>query len=145
MAGVAEGFRRRRPSQASTLPVLSAIRRSQGLPLISPPFLFALVMLGLPILVVVIAHSFWTQNYLTIDRTFTLENYRIDLTEPIYRDLLMRSLWISLGGQRRRRSRSPIRSPTSSPSTAAGTRACGCSSSPSRSGRATCCASCRGR
>jgi spermidine/putrescine transport system permease protein len=48
-----------------------------------------------PILVVV-AHSFWTQDYLTIDRTFTLENYRIALTEPIYRDLLMRSLWISL-------------------------------------------------
>jgi len=48
-----------------------------------------------PILVVV-AHSFWTQNYLTIDRSFTLENYRVALTEPIYRDLLMRSLWISL-------------------------------------------------
>ena len=39
---------------------------------------------------------FWTQHYLTIDRTFTLENYRIALTEPIYRDLLWRSLYISL-------------------------------------------------
>jgi spermidine/putrescine transport system permease protein len=48
-----------------------------------------------PILVV-IAHSFWTQNYLTIDRTFTLEQYRIALTEPIYRDLLLRSLYVSL-------------------------------------------------
>ncbi len=69
--------------------------QSRGLALISPTFAYALVLLVAPILVVV-AHSFWTQDYLTIDRTFTLENYRIALTEPIYRDLLMRSLVISL-------------------------------------------------
>jgi len=79
---------RRRSSLLQSEPV-------QGFALISPTFLYALVLLVVPILVVV-AHSFWTQNYLTIDRTFTLENYRIALTEPIYRDLLMRSLWISL-------------------------------------------------
>lgn len=67
----------------------------QGLALMSPTVLFALVMLAAPILVV-IAHSFWTQDYLTIDRTFTLENYRTALTEPIYRDLLMRSLALSM-------------------------------------------------
>ena len=67
----------------------------QGFALISPTFLYALILLVLPILVV-IAHSFWTQHYLTINRTFTLENYRIALTEPIYRDLLWRSLYISL-------------------------------------------------
>src|SRR6476620_9246610 len=66
----------------------------QGFALISPPFLYALVLLAFPILIV-IAHSFWTQNYLTIDRTFTLEQYRVALTEPIYRDLLFRSLYIS--------------------------------------------------
>ena len=49
----------------------------------------------MPILIVIL-HSFWTQDYLTIDRTFTLEQYRIALTEPIYRDLLIRSLLISL-------------------------------------------------
>lgn len=68
---------------------------SQGLALISPTLAFALVMLVVPI-IVVIAHSFWTQNYLTIDRTFTLEQYRLALTEPIYRDLLFRSLFVSL-------------------------------------------------
>lgn len=68
---------------------------AQGLALISPTLIYALILLVVPILVV-IAHSFWTQNYLTIDRTFTLENYRIALTEPIYRDLLTRSLFISL-------------------------------------------------
>lgn len=67
----------------------------QGLALISPTLIYALILLVLPILVV-IAHSFWTQHYLTIDRTFTLENYRVALTEPIYRDLLWRSLYISL-------------------------------------------------
>jgi spermidine/putrescine transport system permease protein len=68
--------------------------QAQGLALMSPTFLFALALLAAPLLVVV-AHSFWSQDYLTIDRTFTLENYRIALTEPIYRDLLMRSLWLS--------------------------------------------------
>lgn len=55
----------------------------RGLALISPTFLYAFVLLLLPI-VVVIAHSFWTQNYLTIDRTLTLANYRTALSEPMY-------------------------------------------------------------
>ena len=66
-----------------------------GLGLISPTLLYALIFLVVPILLV-IANSFWTQHYLEIDRTFTLENYRIALSDPIYRDLLLRSLWISL-------------------------------------------------
>jgi spermidine/putrescine transport system permease protein len=69
--------------------------QARGLALMSPTFLYALVFLVGPILLVV-AYSFWTQDFLTIDRTFTLENYRIALTEPIYRDLLLRSLYISL-------------------------------------------------
>lgn len=68
---------------------------ARGLAMISPTFLYALALLLLPVLIV-IAYSFWTQNYLEIDRTFTLENYRQALTEPIYRDLFVRSLWISL-------------------------------------------------
>lgn len=94
MTAAAEGspsvalMRRRRSSLLQSEPV-------QGFALISPTFLYAMVLLVVPILVVV-AHSFWTQHYLTIDRTFTFENYRIALTEPIYRDLLLRSLWISL-------------------------------------------------
>ena len=61
-------------------------RQPQGLALISPTFVYALVLLVVPILVV-IAHSFWTQNYLTIDRTFTLEQVphradRADLPRP---------------------------------------------------------------
>ncbi|WP_235891004.1 ABC transporter permease [Pararhizobium mangrovi] len=69
--------------------------RAKGLALISPTFVYTLIFLLAPIVVVVV-HSFWTQTYLTIDRTFTLENYKTALTEPIYRDLLVRSLYISL-------------------------------------------------
>jgi spermidine/putrescine transport system permease protein len=39
--------------------------------------------------------SFWTQNYLELDRTFTLKNYAEAWTEPLYRLLMWRSLWIS--------------------------------------------------
>jgi spermidine/putrescine transport system permease protein len=73
----------------------AASEEASGLALISPTLLNALALLLLPILIV-FAYSFWTQDYLTIDRTFTLENYRQALTEPIYRDLLVRSLVISL-------------------------------------------------
>ncbi|MGD9916214.1 MAG: ABC transporter permease [Rhizobiaceae bacterium] len=66
----------------------------KGWLLAGPPFLYALILLAAPILLV-IAHTFWTQNYLTIDRTFTLEQYRVALTDPIYRDLLFRSLYVS--------------------------------------------------
>ncbi len=94
MTEAAEGslsFRQERPRSKSPLQSEAA----QGFALVSPTLIYALILLVIPI-AVVIAHSFWTQNYLTIDRTFTLENYRIALTEPIYRDLLVRSLFISL-------------------------------------------------
>lgn len=66
----------------------------RGWLVVSPPFIYALLLLAGPIMVI-IAHSFWTQDFLTIDRTFTLANYRAALTEPIYIDLLGRSLFVS--------------------------------------------------
>jgi len=42
-----------------------------------------------------VAHSFWTQNYLTIDKTFTLANYAQFFEKPIYVDLLLKSMGIS--------------------------------------------------
>jgi spermidine/putrescine transport system permease protein len=94
MTAAAEGQATPRIRRAVQKSLLQS-EQAQGWALISPTFLFALVLLVAPILVV-IAHSFWTQDYLTIDRTFTLEQYRIALTEPIYRDLLLRSLYVSL-------------------------------------------------
>jgi spermidine/putrescine transport system permease protein len=93
MTAAAEGEIAYRKARPGSKPLLQS-ETARGLALVSPPLLYALVLLVVPILVV-IAHSFWTQNYLTIDRTFTFEQYRIALTEPIYRDLLLRSLFIS--------------------------------------------------
>ncbi len=62
-----------------------------GLFIISPTLLYAACLLLLPILII-FTYSFWTQNFLEIDRSFTLANYRAALTEPIYLDLLGRSL-----------------------------------------------------
>ena len=43
-----------------------------------------------------IAYSFWTQNYLEIDTTFTLANYVSVLSKKIYPIILWRSIVISL-------------------------------------------------
>ncbi|WP_254684656.1 ABC transporter permease [Sulfitobacter sp. JL08] len=67
----------------------------QGLTLISPTLIYALIMLAAPLLMV-LTFSFWTQNYLDIDRTLTLDNYREAWSQPIYQVLLYRSLRISL-------------------------------------------------
>src|SRR3546814_19660853 len=63
----------------------------RGFALVSPTFLYALLLLLAPILVIV-AFSFWTQDYLTIDRTFPLANYREAWTEPPYRVLMLLTL-----------------------------------------------------
>lgn len=73
----------------------SQSEEAKGLLLVSPTLLYALALLLLPILIV-FAYSFWSQDYLTIDHSFTLDNYRTALGEPIYQDLLWRSLTISL-------------------------------------------------
>ncbi len=67
----------------------------QGLLLISPTLLYALLMLAAP-LTMVVTFSFWTQSYLDLDTTLTLDNYREAWSKPIYRVLIIRSLKISL-------------------------------------------------
>ena len=68
---------------------------AQGLFLISPTLGFALLLLAVP-LIMVVALSFWTQDYLTLDRTFTTANYQTAWTEPMYIYLMARSLKISI-------------------------------------------------
>jgi spermidine/putrescine transport system permease protein len=60
----------------------------------APPFLYALLLLAGPMLAVV-AFSFWSQDFLTLDRTPTFGNYREIATDPIYLTILGRSLAIS--------------------------------------------------
>ncbi|MBY8975213.1 ABC transporter permease [Rhodobacteraceae bacterium NNCM2] len=67
---------------------------ANGLILISPTFLYALLLLAAPLLLVVVI-SFWTQDYLDFDRTITLKNYTEAWTDPLYRLLMLRSLAIS--------------------------------------------------
>lgn len=67
----------------------------QGLTLVSPTFGFALLMLAAPLIMVVL-FSFWTQNYLDLDTTFTFANYREAWGEPIYQFLMLRSLKVSI-------------------------------------------------
>ena len=81
--------------KASTAVSWRQSEAAAGWALLSPTALYCLALLGIPILLV-FAYSFWSQDYLTIDRTMTLANYKAALTEPIYRDLLVRSLGISL-------------------------------------------------
>jgi spermidine/putrescine transport system permease protein len=65
-----------------------------GLVLVSPTFFYALLLLAGPLLAIVV-FSFWTQDFLTIDRTPTLENYRQWVADPLYSQLMMRSVLIS--------------------------------------------------
>ncbi len=66
----------------------------QGLLLVSPTLVYALLLLAVPLLAIIV-FSFWTQDFLTIDRTPTLANYREIATEPLYRLLLTRTVIIA--------------------------------------------------
>ncbi|WP_340301026.1 ABC transporter permease [Roseobacter sp. HKCCD5988] len=68
---------------------------TKGMVLIAPPFIYAVLLLAAPLAAIVL-FSFWTQDFMTIDRSFTLSNYREAFTDPLYMELLSRSLCISL-------------------------------------------------
>ncbi|MDG1377279.1 MAG: ABC transporter permease [Yoonia sp.] len=73
---------------------LTATEGRRGLLMVSPPLGYALMLLAVP-LSAIILFSFWTQNFMDVDTTFTLNNYREIITEPIYFALLKRSLFVS--------------------------------------------------
>ena len=66
----------------------------RGLLLISPTALYAIALLAMP-LSAVLAISFATQDFLTIDWTPTLANYAEAVSEPLYQQLLLRSVMIA--------------------------------------------------
>ena len=66
----------------------------RGLALIAPPFVFALALLAVPLGVIVL-FSVWSQDFLQIDTSFTMQNYREALGEELYRELLLRSVLIA--------------------------------------------------
>jgi len=66
-----------------------------GLKLVAGPFGFSLLLLAAPLLMMLLL-SFWTQNYLDLDRTLSFANYEEAWTHPVYRMLMQRSLVISI-------------------------------------------------
>ena len=75
----------------------AALQKSEtlrGYTLLSPTLLVMVALLFVP-LALTVAFSFWTQTYSDIITEFTTANYEEALSRPIYRALLLRSLWIS--------------------------------------------------
>ena len=66
----------------------------RGLILISTPFGFSFLLLVMPLILILLL-SFWTQNYLELERTFSFTNYIEAWSHPLYRSLMIRSLSIS--------------------------------------------------
>lgn len=66
----------------------------RGYSLLSPTLGLLLVALALPIGLLV-TFSFWSQDYLDFDRTFTLANYAVFFEKRIYSSLLFKSMRMS--------------------------------------------------
>ncbi len=66
----------------------------RGYTLLSPTLLVMAFAMCAPFAILV-AMSFWTQHAFEIDTTLTLRNYQEAADGPVYRALLIRSLWIS--------------------------------------------------
>ncbi|MFN3970727.1 MAG: ABC transporter permease [Gemmobacter sp.] len=73
-------------------------RRSEaasGLAMVSPTAIYAILLLGAP-LGTVILYSFLTDGYLEIIREFTFANYVEAWTNELYRQVMLRSLFVSM-------------------------------------------------
>jgi spermidine/putrescine transport system permease protein len=73
-------------------------RRSEaasGLALVSPTALYAILLLGVP-LAAIATYSFLTDGYLEILWQPTLANYAEAWGDPLYRQVMLRSLYVSL-------------------------------------------------
>ena len=66
----------------------------RGYALLSPTMVWMLVALAMP-LAMLVTLSFWTQNYLDFDKSFSLNNYVVFFEKPIYAKLLWKSVKIS--------------------------------------------------
>ena len=68
--------------------------QTRSIKLLGLPLIYALLLLAVPLGSIVL-FSFWTQDFMTIDTTFTTANYREIWDSPIYSLLLRRSLMVS--------------------------------------------------
>lgn len=67
---------------------------ARGYALSSPATAYVGFLVAAP-LVILITYSFWTQTYVTLDKTPTLGNYRAALSDPLVHHLMLRSIWIA--------------------------------------------------
>ena len=80
---------------ASTLEnIFSRSDSTKAYSLLSRSLLLLIFVFAFPIFFLV-AYSFWTQDYVTVDTTLTLENYKIVVNKASYHVLIKRSLIIS--------------------------------------------------
>ncbi len=76
---------------------MAGVLRSEtgkGLALSAPATLYVGLLVAVP-LCILVAYSFWTQNYVEIDRTLTWANYQEAFTDPLVRHLMFRSVAIA--------------------------------------------------
>ncbi len=67
---------------------------AKGWVLSAPAMLYVGLLVAAP-LIILVTYSLWTQSYVTIDRTFTLANYREAFADPLVRYLMIRSILIA--------------------------------------------------
>lgn len=73
----------------------SGTETGQGLRMIAPPLLYAVLMLAIPLLTI-LTFSFIRDGYQIVIWEFTLENYRAVWTDQIFRALMLRSLGVAM-------------------------------------------------
>ncbi len=66
-----------------------------GYALIGPAFIYCFVLIIIPIIVTVL-YSFWRQDFLSVVPDWNLESYEEALTNPIYIELYIRSLYVAI-------------------------------------------------
>ncbi len=67
---------------------------AKGLTLSGPATTYVGLLVVVP-LGILVAYSFWTQTYVSIDKTFTWDNYQEALTDPLVSYLLIQSIIIA--------------------------------------------------
>lgn len=66
----------------------------RGYTLSAPATIYVGFLVAAP-LVILIAYSFWTQTYVTLDKTPTFKNYHDAFADPLVQHLMLRSVWIA--------------------------------------------------
>lgn len=89
------GPARRKESVLSRLSRGMASPSGRGYALSAPGVLYVGILIAAP-LILTILYSFWTQNYLDVDRTLTVNNYQAVLNDPLYLLIILRSVAIAL-------------------------------------------------